>query len=342
MSARAPLYKCAACRREQTGRMLCGLCGAPMPGAPFLRLVQPSPQPVAPRSRPIAPSRSGGVEPPVSALLGGQAPSLIASEGLSRPTGASPAAPSPSRAPAVEVASIEVNEAAPPRSRAVSLGSVARERVERVACGWGEVDATFGGGMPVSRVVLLGGIRGTGKTALALPISVGLARATRRHALYWSAEGESAPELAGKAPPELQLDDVDVVEGNTLEELEHETTTRDPSIVVVDSIQSMRVAGCASGTDKHAMAVIESLHNLSRAGRRTMLALSQMNGEGQLRGSQLYQQWCDSIAMLERDELGRVVLRMDGKNRGGPIDRKAAFRFDDDGALRGVPLEVQA
>lgn len=272
-------------------------------------------------------------------LVGGQAPSLVASEGLSRPTGASPAAPSPSRAPAVEVASIEASEAAPLPSRAVSLGSVKRERVERVACAWGEVDATFGGGMPVSRVVLLGGVRGTGKTALALPICVGVARLERRHALYWSAEGESAPELAGKAPPELDLDAIDVVEGNTLEELERETKTRQPSILVVDSLQSMKVHGCAPGTDKHATAVIELLHHLSRSGRTIVLALSQMNGEGQLRGSQLYQQWCDSIAMLERDELGRVVLRMDGKNRGGPVDRRAGFRFDDDGALRGVKLE---
>lgn len=360
---RAPELVCPGCGRREPVRlsMLCGTCGATMIatsyGSPARLVLVP------------ALSRSGGVEPPVSAHAGNPVPSLIASEGLLSPRARSArpplersifvaapprcAAPPPSEhdlEPALEVptssaASDDVPSSAGSSSSSsarggrtgrTSLGKVARDVVERVPCRWGRLDEAFGGGPAFRHVVMLGGVRGSGKTRLAVPVVAGVAASTGRPALYMSAEGQDAGELAAMLPRDVDADLVEVLEATELEALEAAVEELDPSAVAVDSMQSVKVRGTRLGSDEHARALLEALRRMARGGRRVVFALSQMNGAGTLRGSQLYQQLCDAVAMLERDALGRRVFRFDGKHRGGPDDRTAAFRFDDEGILRGA------
>jgi predicted ATP-dependent serine protease len=217
----------------------------------------------------------------------------------------------------------------------MSLGKATREKIVRVPCHWGGLDEAFGGGLARRHVVMLGGLRGSGKTRLMVPVMAGLAASSGRRALFLSAEGQDADELAAMLPEDVDADSIEVLRSSELDSLERAVDELDPIAVAVDSMQATRVPGARHGSDEHARMLLDALRRIARGGDRIVFGLSQMNGDGKLRGSQLYQQHCDAVAMLERDERGRRVFRFDGKNRGGPDDRTAAFRFDDEGILRG-------
>jgi predicted ATP-dependent serine protease len=175
-----------------------------------------------------------------------------------------------------------------------------------------------------------------------LPVCARVAAVTNRRALYCSAEGQTAEELAAMLPCELDASPIETCCTQRLDDMMAHALELDVAIIVIDSIQSIQVEGVRLGDDEHARYLLPLFDKLSRASNAVIVAISQMSGQGRLRGSELYQQLCDTIAMLERvnelDELddkgSRIRLTIDGKNRGGPVDRRAFFEFGDDGALR--------
>lgn len=326
----APRQRCRRCLRVQRGGCTCGLCGGTLfDPLPPLELVAP-----------CAPSSSGELEAPPR--LAPNPPAKSDGSEVDRPR----------EAPARRIEARNPTPAAPEapraRPRRVSLGSVEREVIERVQVGWGGIDHVFGGGMPRRRVILLGGLRGTGKSSLMLPVCARVAAVTNRPALYCSAEGQTAGELAASVPRELDAAPIETCCSERLDDMMADALELEPAIVVFDSIQSIRVDGVRLGDDVHARYLLTLFDQLARASNAVIVAISQMSGQGRLRGSELYQQLCDTIAELERiDDEGelsedgeRIRLRIKGKNRGGPVDRRAFFRFDDDGALR-PELEVK-
>ena len=144
-------------------------------------------------------------------------------------------------------------------------------------------------------------------------------------------------------PPELDASRVHAVCTTELDHMmAHACKGLSPAIVVFNSIQSINVPGLKKGTDEHAIYLLTLFVELARVLHATIYAVSMMTADGKLRGSHLYQQYCNTIAMLDRvddeDEPTirgeRIRLSIAGKNRGGPVNRCAYFRFDGDGILR--------
>jgi DNA repair protein RadA/Sms len=322
--------RCVACRRIQRNTRRCGLCNgtifvaAPeyIPPAPALKLL----------NHVVVTSRAD-IPPPL----------LLVDEPIT------PLATSTSSASSSTVHKTSPTEKVTARDRVVrmSLGLAERTPVRRTATGWGDFDHVLGGGIP-HHVIMLGGPRGTGKSSLMLAVCGKAAQATKRKALYCSAEGQTAPELAAMTPRELVDAGIEVVCTSSFDDIMHHAFELEPCAVVLDSLQSVHVEGIRLGSDEHARYLMELLDKLSHALDAAIVGISQMSGMGRMRGSELYQQLCDTTARVEcvneddqPDENGtRVRLSIAGKNRGGPKNRHAYFAFDDEGALR--PWEAGA
>lgn len=320
-------FRCTRCRRLQAYADVCGLCG----GTLFIAIELP-----APLVRPVRQAQKSALQKPSSTPppSPSSAPEIASERRLVAPVATLPDvddgdddAPSPSPSPIARV----------------SLADVAAERVERIACDWGGIDDVLGGGFPLSSVVLLGGDRGTGKSRFMLAVAARIAAAAKRPALYCSTEGQRPGELAAMVPRELDARPIQTCCSRRCEDVMRHACELDAALVVIDSVQELEVEHVRSESDEHARYLMTLFDELARASRACIICISQMSGMGRLRGSQKYQQLCDTIGELVRvndqdepdAEAGqRIRFGMRGKNRGGPTHVRAFFRFDRFGALR--------
>ena len=125
-------------------------------------------------------------------------------------------------------------------TKPTALGDVPADSTVRISTGLEELDRVLGGGVVLGSIVLLGGDPGIGKSTLLMQALAGMA-SHGRTVLYASGE-ESAAQIAlrGRRLDLKGIDRVLVQATTELEELEAAIDALKPSVVVVDSIQTLR------------------------------------------------------------------------------------------------------
>ncbi len=212
---------------------------------------------------------------------------------------------------------------------AISDLSLVRSRV-----GIGELDRVLGGGLVAGSVVLVGGEPGIGKSTLLLQAGASIS-AGGGTVILATAE-ESADQVAlraqrlglsGEGVLVLADDDVDGI-------IEVAETTR-PQVVVVDSIQTVGVAGLGTSPGSPSQ-VREAASRLIRLAKQTGLAVvlvGHVTKDGALAGPKLLEHMVDVVLSLEGDpDRGFRALRS-SKNRFGPTDVVALFDMRSEGML---------
>ena len=117
------------------------------------------------------------------------------------------------------------------------LSKVTAQEVPREATGMGELDRVLGGGLVDGAVILLGGDPGIGKSTLLLQTIALMAK--KRNVLYVSGE-ESAQQVALRSQRlGLNADGVHLLAEIRLEAIQAALKQHKPSVVVIDSIQTM-------------------------------------------------------------------------------------------------------
>ncbi len=193
------------------------------------------------------------------------------------------------------------------------------EEPERVAT-LPDLDRVLGGGLCLGRFVLVGGNRGSGKSRL-------WTHALGRVGGFYASAEEQIDDGALRTKQILtdaeraRVGLVHVPAGEGVDRFASLVRRHRPRLAVLDSLQA--VAG--EQPPQQGRAAL-ALHELSRETGSAIVALSQMNGEGGLRGSKQIEQWCDTILIVERVE-GRDSVRVVRceKNRYGTEDERAYF-----------------
>jgi len=212
-------------------------------------------------------------------------------------------------------------------SKAVALTQALADEAPRTPTGMPEVDRVLGGGLVEGSVVLVGGEPGVGKSTLLLQLVAKLARAPRRRGgiLYASGE-ESAAQVAGRAR-RLGVADQDalmLIASGELEDIELAIARHDPSVIAIDSIQTMRAADLesAAGSVGQLREVTSRLVTLAKQQGRTVILVGHVTKDGSLAGPKVLEHLVD------------VVLSFDGQRSGGPrILRTVKNRFGASGEL---------
>ena len=120
----------------------------------------------------------------------------------------------------------------------VTLSSVQTDREERVCTGIGELDRVLGGGIVPGSLVLVGGDPGIGKSTLLLQVCQRLTE-RKQKLLYISGE-ESLKQIKLRADRMGTFtDDLLLLCETNIETIRSVIEKERPSLVVIDSIQTM-------------------------------------------------------------------------------------------------------
>ena len=216
----------------------------------------------------------------------------------------------------------------------ISIEEATASRHERLPTGWSEVDRVLGGGLVRGSVVLLGGEPGVGKSTLLLQMAGGLAGGGATVVLA-SAE-ESAQQVAMRAERTgVGGAGVDLVSDDDVDALVALARDVEPSVLVVDSIQTVGVTEIPSAPGGVAQ-VRESAARLIRLAKTSgtvVILVGHVTKEGGLAGPKTLEHMVDVVLYLEGDpDRGLRVLRSN-KNRFGATHLSGMFDMQGDGLV---------
>ena len=219
---------------------------------------------------------------------------------------------------------------------AVSLTDIVTDSDERTPSGFAEFDRVLGGGIVKGSLVLVGGDPGIGKSTLLLQVCRNLADAGT-NVLYVSGE-ESLRQIKlradrlGKFAPSMKLlceTDLDVIVENTDRE--------NPSVLVIDSIQTMYSGGSdsAAGSISQVREATSRLMQLAKTGNITVFVIGHVTREGTVAGPRTLEHMVDTVLYFEGDRYASYRILRSVKNRFGSTNEIGVFEMCGDG-LREV------
>ena len=220
-----------------------------------------------------------------------------------------------------------------------SLGDVQAREMPRIASGIDEFDRVLGGGFVEGGVVLIGGDPGIGKSTLLLQSLAALSArsATAAQVLYVSGE-ESAAQVALRAK-RLGVDAarVRLLSEISLERIVATVGTEKPSILVIDSIQTLysEQLQSAPGSVAQVRECAAQLTRLAKQSGLTLIMIGHVTKDGSLAGPRVLEHMVDTVLYFEGESHSSFRLIRAFKNRFGAVNELGVFAMTDRG-LKGV------
>ena len=231
----------------------------------------------------------------------------------------------------------------------IRLGSAAQDGAAgaaRWSTGIDELDRVLGGGLVPGAYTLLGGAPGIGKSTLLLQMAEGLSGvqgAEKKQVFYVSAEestgqtGLRASRLALK-----NQESIFILNETSLEQIFHYAEKLKPQVLVVDSIQTVQMAGVASapGTISQIRECSGQLMNFAKSTGTAVFVIGHITKDGALAGPRLLEHIVDTVLTFEGDPHYHFRILRALKNRFGPTNEMGVFQMFSEG-LKGVPNPSQ-
>ncbi len=213
-----------------------------------------------------------------------------------------------------------------PTSPAQPITKIGASATKTLPTGIGELDRVLGTGIVPGSVVLMAGEPGVGKSTLLLEVASQWAQLNRT-ALYVTAE-ESAGQVRARAERTGALHDtlylaaesnLDVVFGH-VEQLK-------PSLMIVDSVQTMHAAGVegVAGGVAQSRAVTAALTTLAKTTGIPILLVGHVTKDGNVAGPRVLEHLVDVVLNFEGDRQSSLRMLRGIKNRFGATDEVGCF-----------------
>ena len=215
------------------------------------------------------------------------------------------------------------------------LASVTTRAEPRSPTGLEEFDRVLGGGLVPGAVVLLGGDPGIGKSTLLLQAMAAIG--AERRALYVT--GEESPEQIALRAQRLGLVNapVELLAEVQLEAIVGAVRTRQPEVVVIDSIQTIYTEALESapGSVAQVRECAAQLTRLAKQSAITVIMVGHVTKEGAIAGPRVLEHIVDTVLYFEGDTHSSFRLVRAIKNRFGAANELGVFAMTERG-LRGV------
>ncbi|WP_340539731.1 DNA repair protein RadA [Nocardioides sp. GXZ039] len=222
--------------------------------------------------------------------------------------------------------------AGPVTTAAVPIAQVEVSEAAFASSGVAELDRVLGGGLVPGAAILLAGEPGVGKSTLLLEVAAQTARAGRR-VLYVTGE-ESAGQVrlradrTGGVHDELYL----AAETDLGAVLTHIEEVR-PSLVIVDSVQTIGVSGVdgVPGGVTQVKEVSAALVRVAKTHDIATVLVGHVTKDGAIAGPRVLEHLVDVVLHFEGDRNSRFRMVRAMKNRFGPIDEVGCFDLAAEG-----------
>jgi DNA repair protein RadA/Sms len=204
----------------------------------------------------------------------------------------------------------------------------------RLDLGSQEINRVMGGGVVNGSFVLLGGDPGIGKSTLLLQIANSVSK-SRKPVLYVS--GEESPQQLKMRADRIGIKGIglEVVSETNMNRILNHIDTIDPSITIIDSIQSVAFPDIPSGPGNISQ-VRESglalLHKAKETGSPIIIT-GHVTKDGSIAGPRTLEHMVDVVLYLEGDNLGSYRLLRGEKNRFGSTNEIGVFEMGENGLL---------
>jgi DNA repair protein RadA/Sms len=218
----------------------------------------------------------------------------------------------------------------------LTLDDIPAEHASRVGSGLAELARVLGGGgLVVGSVVLIGGDPGIGKSTLLIQALAAIS--THAPVLYITGE-ESAQQIALRARRlGLKADGVRLLAENRVEQILATATSEKPTVMVIDSIQTVYTDMLQSAPGSVAQ-VRESASQLVRFAKQSGIALflvGHVTKDGTLAGPRVLEHMVDTVLYFEGDSGSQFRIIRAIKNRFGAVNEIGVFVMTETG-LREV------
>jgi DNA repair protein RadA/Sms len=218
----------------------------------------------------------------------------------------------------------------------LTLDDIPAEHASRVGSGLAELDRVLGGGgLVVGSVVLIGGDPGIGKSTLLIQALAAIS--AHAPVLYITGE-ESAQQIALRARRlGLKADGVRLLAENRVEQILATATSEKPTVMVIDSIQTVYTDMLQSAPGSVAQ-VRESASQLVRFAKQSGIALflvGHVTKDGTLAGPRVLEHMVDTVLYFEGDSGSQFRIIRAIKNRFGAVNEIGVFVMTETG-LREV------
>lgn len=219
-----------------------------------------------------------------------------------------------------------------PGNKPCPITAVDTTAMPRRETGVDEFDRVLGGGIVPGALILIGGDPGIGKSTLLLQVAAGV---SERHGavLYVSGE-ESAAQTRMRAERLGKINDSLLIMTETnLDEVAIQAGAIKPSLVIIDSIQTMYSpeAGSAPGSVGQVRECTGKLLRLAKESGIPIAIIGHVTKEGNIAGPRLLEHMVDVVLYFEGERSYSFRVLRAIKNRFGSTNESGIFSMEETG-----------
>lgn len=211
------------------------------------------------------------------------------------------------------------------------LSDISSDGEKRIKTKIGELDRVLGSGIVVGSVVLLCGDPGIGKSTILLQLSQSVDSSLK--ILYVSGE-ESASQIKMRADRlGVNSQNLFILAETDTESVCDYVLTEKPDIVIIDSIQTMQIAGIQSSPGS-IVQVRESTNLFFRTAKENAISffiVGHVNKGGDIAGPKILEHIVDTVLYFEGERNHSYRILRATKNRFGSTNEIGVFEMSESG-----------
>lgn len=237
-------------------------------------------------------------------------------------------------APALRLEEKKLKRAPGNDAEALRIDRIPDETIARRSCGIGELDRVLGGGVVDGSLILVGGDPGIGKSTLLTQVCANMSN-DGACVLYVSGE-ESARQIKMRAN-RLGAGGTGfyVLSENDMNTVEKRMEQLSPTVMIVDSIQTMYRPEIASapGSVSQVRECASMLMRLAKVSGCSVFLVGHVTKEGSLAGPRVLEHMVDAVLYFEGDRQHQYRLLRAVKNRFGSVNELGMFEMASEGMI---------